>query len=342
MWQKHITSFATATLFIAMLMTFWLFPSFGFIIFIALLWNLLLTEPTKKLSERTGMSHGLASAITLGGFIIFVGVFIVMLSKNLIPSFQRFIDDLPSLVARIQQIPLIAKSDIFMREINALWSDLASVGVDLIRSSLTILLSLFTKFIDFVIIIFVTFYLLKDGEDIKHFTAKLFPARDYERLIKLFNSILASLRVYISSQLIVCFITATIVFIYFEARQLPYSSVFAVLSGLGEFIPVLGPTIASIFGILLTATISPLLTVQTLFFYIVVTQLNHNIIYPHIVGKGLNLHPLAIILGVILGGELLGAPGMFLSIPCMAIARYIIIDIYNDFNRKNEADTQGE
>ena len=180
------------------------------------------------------------------------------------------------------------------------------------------------------IILFVTFYLLKDGEQIQKYLASLFPARDYERVMHLFDKILSALRTYICSQLVICCITAVIVFLYFTIRHLPYASVFAVVSGICEFIPVLGPTVASAFGTLLTATVNPIVALQTAGFYLVLTQVNHNFVYPTLIGKSLNLHPIAIILGIVLGGELLGAAGMFLAVPFIVICKLVIEDIYKD------------
>ena len=93
---------------------------------------------------------------------------------------------------------------------------------------------------------------------------------------------------------------------------------------------MLGPTVASAFGVLLTATVDPWIAIQTAGFYLILTQLNHNIVYPTLIGKSLDLHPVAIILGIVLGGELLGPAGMFLAVPFIVICKLVIEDIYKD------------
>ena len=70
------------------------------------------------------------------------------------------------------------------------------------------------------------------------------------------------------------------------------------------------------------------MAVQTAIFYLLLTQINHNLVYPAIVGKSLSLHPIAIILGIILGGELLDAAGMFLAVPCIVVFKHVIEDIH--------------
>lgn len=336
MWQKHGTSFSIAISILAMLSAFWFFPSLAFIFFISVLCDMLLTIPARTLKRRTHISLGLSAVITMCAFLIILGALVTLVSNTIIPALQAFVTDLPNITAQIQQLPFIAESTTLTSEFDSIWRDIVATGIKTLQSSIDILLAVFNKFIDFVIIIFTTFYLLKDGKKIKLWLAGLFPEKDHLRVLTLINKILKSLRIYICSQLLICLLSAVIVITFFHIKHLPYGPVFGLISGVAEFIPVLGPTIASIFGISMAATISPLAAIELAIFYLLLTQVNHNIVYPTIVGKGLNLHPLAIILGVVLGGELLGGPGMFLAVPCLVIVRYVIIDIYTDVKTKEQ------
>ena len=286
----------------------------------------------RKLVDRLEhhLNRGLAAAIVLGTFLLICLGLVLLVSSTFIPTFTRFVTDFPQITEKLQQMPLIQDNAYLTDEFEQFWLELKAASVDALKSSLTVLLSIFSKFIDMVIILFVTFYLLKDGDDIKVYLASLFPTRDYSRVLALFNRILSALRTYICSQLVICCLTATVVFLYYTARSLPYASVFAMVSGISEFVPVLGPTVASIFGILLTATVDPWIAIQTAGFYLILTQVNHNAVYPTLIGKSLNLHPVAIILGIILGGEVLGAAGMFLAVPFIVICKLVIEDIYKD------------
>ena len=186
-------------------------------------------------------------------FAAFTLVSLTVISGTLIPTFTAFAEDFPRLVGKLQQLPFLpGDSPLLTQEFSDLWNEIVTYGVTAVRSSLSIIVGVFNKFIDVVVILFVTFYLLKDGEEIAAWLAKLFPSDDYDRVRQLFDRILASLSVYVRSQLIICTITGSVVFIYFTLRDLPYASVFAVVSGIAEFIPVLGPTVASAFGTMLT------------------------------------------------------------------------------------------
>ncbi len=327
--RPYGTSILIGIVFTFLLSTFWFLPQLAFIIFISLLFQLLLYPLVEKLHRY--VSKGLAAALVLCSTLILIFFALVFITSTIIPSFSRFITDFPEISQQVQNlIKEYSYGLIGEEELSAAWAELQSASIDALKGSVSIVFSLFNKVIDFVIIVFVTFYLLKDGEMIKKYLANLFPSRDYTRVLALFNRILSSLRAYIVSQLIICCLTAVIVFCYYTLRGLPYAPVFAAVSGIAEFIPVLGPTIASAFGVVLTATVSPTIALQTILFYVILTQCNHNLVYPNIIGRTLNLHPVAIILGIILGGELLGAAGMFLAVPFIVIVKLVIEDIYHD------------
>ena len=326
---NYRTSIILAVSFTILLSMFWFYQDFAFIVFLSLLLQLLL-KPVVDFMEARRMPRAVASAIAIIAFILVLAALASIISRSVLPSFQRFVAELPTIGQSLQQLPIFSDTDFIKDEFVNILDRLRSVGAELLRASLSFLLVAFGKVIDFVIIIFVSFYLLKDGLTIKLWLADLFPHTARRRVLGLFDTLLIALRAYICSQIVMCVITGVVVFAYFKLMGLPYASVFALLSGISEFIPVLGPTVASTLGTLMTASVMRELTVQTALFYVALTQVNHNIVYPALVGKSLHLHPVAVILGVVFGGEILGAAGMFLAVPFIVIIKIVIMDIYRD------------
>ena len=337
--SNYRTSIILAVTFTILLSTFWFYQDFAFIIFLSLLLQLLL-KPAVDFMEARRMPRSVASAIAIIAFILVLAALASIISRSVLPSFQRFVAELPTIGQSLQQLPFLSDTDFIQDEFVNILDRLRSVGAELLRASLSFLLVAFGKVIDFVIIIFVSFYLLKDGLTIKLWLADLFPHTARRRVLRLFDTLLIALRAYICSQIVMCVITGVVVFAYFKLMGLPYASVFALLSGISEFIPVLGPTIASTLGTLMTASAARELTVQTALFYVALTQVNHNVVYPALVGKSLHLHPVAVILGVVFGGELLGAAGMFLAVPFIVIIKIVITDIYRDRREMQSAEEE--
>ena len=336
---NYRTSIILAVTFTLLLSTFWFYQDFAFVIFLSLLLQLLL-KPVVDFMEARRMPRSVASAIAIIAFILVLLALVSIISRSVLPSFQRFVAELPTIGQSLQQLPFLSDTDFIQDEFVNILDRLRSVGADLLRASLSFILIAFGKVIDFVIIIFVSFYLLKDGLTIKLWLADLFPHTARRRVLRLFDTLLIALRAYICSQIVMCVITGLVVFAYFKLMGLPYASVFALLSGISEFIPVLGPTIASTLGTLMTASAARELTVQTALFYVALTQVNHNVVYPALVGKSLHLHPVAVILGVVFGGEILGAAGMFLAVPFIVIIKIVIMDIYRDRREMQSAEEE--
>ena len=336
---NYRTSIILAVTFTLLLSTFWFYQDFAFIIFLSLLLQLLL-KPAVDFMERRTIPRAIAAALAISAFILVLAALASIISRSVLPSFQRFVAELPTIGQSLQQVPFLSDTDFIQDEFVNILDRLRSVGADLLRASLSFILIAFGKVVDFVIIIFVSFYLLKDGLTIKLWLADLFPHTARRRVLRLFDTLLIALRAYICSQIVMCVITGLVVFAYFKLMGLPYASVFALLSGISEFIPVLGPTIASTLGTLMTAAAMRELTVQTVLFYVALTQVNHNVVYPALVGKSLHLHPVAVILGVVFGGEILGAAGMFLAVPFIVIVKIVITDIYRDRREMQSAEEE--
>ena len=336
---NYRTSIILAVTFTLLLSTFWFYQDFAFVIFLSLLLQLLL-KPVVDFMEARRMPRSVASAIAIIAFILVLLALVSIISRSVLPSFQRFVAELPTIGQSLQQLPFLSDTDFIQDEFVNILDRLRSVGADLLRASLSFILIAFGKVVDFVIIIFVSFYLLKDGLTIKLWLADLFPHTARRRVLRLFDTLLIALRAYICSQIVMCVITGVVVFAYFKLMGLPYASVFALLSGVSEFVPVLGPTVASTLGTLMTASAMRELTVQTALFYVALTQVNHNIVYPALVGKSLHLHPVAVILGVVFGGEILGAAGMFLAVPFIVIIKIVITDIYRDRREMQSAEEE--
>ena len=334
-FKTYRASFLIVVSIALVLSMFWLIPSLAFIIFLSLLLALFLRPVVDFFAKK--MPRALAAWLALLSFISLFILLITLISGSFIPAFTAFIADFPNISRQFYERTNSLDLKFLTSDLDSMWNEVFNTGLTALKSSLGLLLSLFNKVIDGVVVLFVSFYFMKDKEILKAEITDMFPEKSRERISNLIENILTALRAYLTSQLIICINTGLIVFIYFIIMDIPYAPVFAVISAVAEFVPVLGPTVASCFGILIALTISPVTAMQTAVFYLVLTQFNHNVIYPNIIGKSLNIHPIIIILGIILGGELLGAAGMFLAVPITTVIKIIIEDVRNDYSEKVSA-----
>jgi len=107
--------------------------------------------------------------------------------------------------------------------------------------------------------------------------------------------------------------------------------ILGIIAGVLEIIPSIGPTIAAIPAVLIAYFQgSTYLSLSNGWFallviglYVVIQQLENNILVPRIIGRSLNLHPLVVIIGAIAGASLAGILGMFLALPTLASLRVV-------------------
>ena len=180
MWNQHKTSIILAITFIVILSTFWLLPQLGFIVFIAILIDLLLRPLVRRLQTFRCMPRGLAAAISLIFFILLISSLLALLSTTLATSLQKFALDLPRLTEALRGA--LSSVSFLSTQLDELWQELATISITALRSSIDTLVSIFTKIFDTVIILFTSFYLLKDGKQIQLWISGLFPDKDRRRV----------------------------------------------------------------------------------------------------------------------------------------------------------------
>jgi predicted PurR-regulated permease PerM len=106
----------------------------------------------------------------------------------------------------------------------------------------------------------------------------------------------------------------------------PYAILLGALGGMLEFIPMVGPLTAAVV-IIVMALVAKAPIVTVLIFLAVYRVLQDYVISPHLMGQGVEVHPLLVLFGVFAGAELAGVPGTFLSVPVLALVRILYLRV---------------
>jgi predicted PurR-regulated permease PerM len=117
-----------------------------------------------------------------------------------------------------------------------------------------------------------------------------------------------------------------------------FAVLLALIAGILEFVPIIGPIIAAIPAILIGASISPAAALAAIALYTVVQQLENHLLVPKVMGDAVDLHPAVVILSLIVGASLFGLWGAILAAPVVALGR----DLYRYVFRRLEGGTPDE
>ena len=332
LWNDPI--FIFFVIFIGMVSILYVFAkSLLILLFITALLFILLDPVVIRLSHS--VSRGLAVLLVL---IAFFGVLIVLMSlafHTILPDLAGFAREFPAFVTHFDSSTLLrGLPPEFMDYGNQVLHDTVVFGVDIVKDSIVPLIRTFSGVAEMIAVPFLTFYLLKDGRRIASSIAKFLPPAQIERFSPFLSDVGAVLGSYIRGQMLISIVSGIMVFIGMSIFGLPYAHILALVSALSEFVPVIGSVIATVPGTLVALSYSPLLAFQVLLFYVVLLKVNHNIIYPKVVGKAIKVHPLFIMVTILLFGHLFGVIGMLFAVPTVAVGRVWVIHLLgrtNDF-----------
>ncbi len=104
----------------------------------------------------------------------------------------------------------------------------------------------------------------------------------------------------------------------------PYFYVLALVAAVGETIPVVGPLIGGITAVAVALSVSPKLALMVGIYFLVLHQLEANVLVPKIMERRVGVSPVAVLVALLIGGELYGLIGAILAIPTAAILSVIV------------------
>ena len=178
---------------------------------------------------------------------------------------------------------------------------------------------------------FMLFYMLKDGYKLMPSILKFVPRKRTAQVEAMLQDMSNTLSKYISGQAIECIFVGICTAIGYGLAGVPYALLTGIFAGATNIIPYIGPYIGIAPALFVSLTMAPQKLILVIIVVIVVQQIDGNVIYPNIIGKTLQIHPLTIILLLLAAGHIAGIAGMILCIPFYAVLKTIaeyFFDIY--------------
>ena len=184
--------------------------------------------------------------------------------------------------------------------------------------------------LDTVLVIIVSFYLLLGGNRIGSYFLKFVPERNRARTGYVLGRINRALGAYLRGQLLLVIIMSVASFLVLQVIfQVPYALPLGILTGFLEIVPLIGPAIAAIIaaGVALSAQGAGA-AIGVIIAYTILRELEDQVVMPVVVGRAVDLHPVATIFAVLAGGAIAGVLGMLLAVPAAAAIKVILDFLY--------------
>jgi predicted PurR-regulated permease PerM len=316
----------------------------GSIILVPLLTSFALAymlEPLVKVFERRGWSRTTAVLATL--FIAFIAftlalIFVIpSIWSQLVKSYEQ----LPSALEAGHRVidPLIARLKTASPPVyNVLQSWLqrvrspeqqAQIGSTIgswLQGGLLRLVTATSSLLDLLLIPFFVFYLLSDYRKMKARVERWIPLRYRAICGGLLMKINHILSTYVRNQVVIAFVMGLLYSLGFAVLRVPLALTIGMISGFLNFVPYLGTLTGMVLAVSFTALdgAGPARLIGVLAVFVVVQSIEGYYLTPKLLGASLNLHPLVVLVGLVIGGNLFGLVGIILAVPVIAAATVIL------------------
>lgn len=176
----------------------------------------------------------------------------------------------------------------------------------------------------FFLALVMSFYWLTTREKLLDLLLHLSPVRHRATTEAVWNDIENTLGAYVRGQVLLMLAVGVASFIGLFALRIPYALPLAVVAGLTEAIPVVGPIAGAVPAVLIAFSESPVKGLLVVALYILIQQVESNILVPKVMESNVGLNPLLVIIALVAGGMLNGITGAILAIPIAGAVQVLI------------------
>ncbi len=202
--------------------------------------------------------------------------------------------------------------------------------------------SIFGAVFDAVIAIVFSIYCLFQKETLARQGRKLLYAFTKEKtadtVIRIFRLTNSTFSNFLSGQCVEVCILGSMFAISMAIFRMPYIPLISVLIAVTAFIPIVGAWTGCVLGGFLILVEDPMLAIWFVVMFLVIQQIENNMIYPRVVGNSVGLSGMWVLVAVALGGELMGVAGMFLMIPVISVIYTLLQEVTHKKLEKNPVD----
>lgn len=254
-----------------------------------------------------------------------LGPKLVSQAADFVQNAPRYADGLKGQMERYQsRIPGLENVEIMDRlqeQIQARITDLWGALSSFFTASATALF-------ETILVVFIIVFLVLDPHTLVSGLRGLLPAAWHPEADRIGALAVGKVEAWIQGSLLLMLTIGVAITIGLVALDVPYALLWGVLSGLLEIIPTIGPIISAVPPLLVGLSINPMLGLYVVILYVVVQQLESNILVPVIMANKVRLHPITLLFFLLVMTEFLGIFGALIATPAAAVLKVLYLELY--------------
>jgi predicted PurR-regulated permease PerM len=262
--------------------------------------------------------------VLIFGGVAFIGMLIV---PPLVSQAQAFWREVPVLFERAQQV-LMDRGWLHEHLTMAEAVKRAPGGSgDAVGTVMTAIGGIVGGVFGIVTILILTLYMLIDSQALGALVLRAFPVEHREQAAAAIREVTTKVSAWLNGQLLLGSIIGTSAGVGLWLLDVPYFYVLALICGVGELVPVVGPFLSAIPALGVALSVSPQKALFVALFLIAQQQLENHVLVPKIMSSQVGVSAVTVLVALLVGGELLGILGALLAVPTAAILQVIVQEI---------------
>lgn len=290
----------------------------------------------KKRIPRTG-----AVLIIYLALILILGIIIALIAPYLANQLKDFFHNFPLYAKKITKafsgLENYFQSQGISFSIEGFFKNIETGLLQSAGEIFSTTIGFFSGLLSLIVVFSITFYMSVQENGMKKFLVSVTPAEHQEYAVSLAERIKDKIGRWMQGQIFLMAIIFILDFLALYFLGIPYALILAIIGGILEIIPYIGPVIAAIPAVFLGFLVSPVTGFLALVAYIIIQQVENHIILPQIMKKAVGLNPVVIILALLAGAELGGFFGAILAVPVATALGVFISDLIGKKSKLSSA-----
>lgn len=296
------------------------------VIFI-LLFSLILASALDPLVDYFSEKRVPRAVSVLTVYVLFlgiVGVVIYLLIPPVIEQFKLLTENLPQYYAALHErlgSTLLANLD--------LSSSFKQMFVSGGGGSFVVqTFSVFSGALAFLSVLVISFYLVAEEKGLKQFIAALLPEHHQEASIVLIEKIQKKMGLWVLGQIILSFAIFAFSWIGLSLLGIKYALFLALLAGVLEVVPYIGPFLSAVPAVLFAFIQNPTLALAVAILYLLIQKTEGYVLVPKVMQKTVGTSPLVVLVALLVGFKLAGVVGLLISVPLVSALTVVVNEFW--------------
>ncbi|MBI5467479.1 MAG: AI-2E family transporter [Candidatus Kerfeldbacteria bacterium] len=294
-------------------------------------------DPSITRLEHRGIPRAVGIAVMYIALLALLSLIVILLVPLVADQLSQFTKAFPQLYAK--GFSLFQGNEAVVQGLQNGLDSLNAAAGQITKGFFTGVVGFFGGVFTVISILVLTFYLTMEEQGMKRVAIDLAPVKYRPYLTQLFRRIEERLGMWLRGQLTLGLIIAIMTYIGLTLLHVKYALILALIAGVTELLPIIGPIIGAIPAVIVGLSQQPILGLWVTVLYLGIQQLENHLIVPRVMAKATGLNPVIVIVALLVAAKIAGLIGVILAIPVVIMITTFLEDFLEE---KKAAETKLE